>query len=199
MHSHLPRYRRGDPSGPSCLSSIATREATDRALDAIRQRIYVDRNHDIPGIAGYSLDGRTIYIDRHMPHGFVDHGRRVYTDRFLILHAAVEKALIRWLGLSCEHAHGIATLAEWAAVRGEGLDLEVYEDFLLQHVKTAEHEQLARIPNTLDLRSYRESCDREVLQRLERLFVPVVRPIRPYRAGRESATPADTSGFLLAS
>ena len=40
----------------------------DRALDAICRRVKkFDRKHDIPYLAGYSLDGKTIYIDRHMP------------------------------------------------------------------------------------------------------------------------------------
>jgi hypothetical protein len=30
----------------------------------------VDRAHDVPYLAGYSLDGKTIYIDRHMPRAF---------------------------------------------------------------------------------------------------------------------------------
>ena len=38
----------------------------DRALDAICRRVKkFDSKHDIPYLAGYSLDGKTIYIDRH--------------------------------------------------------------------------------------------------------------------------------------
>src|SRR6476619_5343704 len=38
----------------------------DRALDAICRRVKkFDRKHDVPYLAGYSLDGKTIYIDRH--------------------------------------------------------------------------------------------------------------------------------------
>jgi hypothetical protein len=40
----------------------------DRALDAILRRVdHLDREHDIPYLAGYSRDGHTIYIDRHLP------------------------------------------------------------------------------------------------------------------------------------
>ena len=35
----------------------------DRALDAIARRAKrLDRNHDIPYLAGYSEDGKTIYV-----------------------------------------------------------------------------------------------------------------------------------------
>jgi len=40
----------------------------DRALDAVVRRVKrLDRKHDIPYLAGYSKDGKIIYIDRHMP------------------------------------------------------------------------------------------------------------------------------------
>lgn len=49
----------------------------DRALDAIARRVgNIDRNHDIPYLAGYSEDGKTIYIDRHMPRSSNSRGAR---------------------------------------------------------------------------------------------------------------------------
>ena len=62
----------------------------DRALDAIVRRAKtLDRKHDIPYLAGYSKDGKTIYIDRHMPSSFRYDGRDINTDRYLILHEEV--------------------------------------------------------------------------------------------------------------
>ncbi len=64
----------------------------DRALDAVVRRVKnLDRKHDIPYLAGYSRDGKTIYIDRHMPPSLRYRGRDIDTDRFLILHEEVEK------------------------------------------------------------------------------------------------------------
>src|SRR5229473_7618991 len=58
----------------------------DRALDAVVRRAKkIDRNHDIPYLAGYSNDGKTIYIDRHMPAVWKYRGREIDTDRYLIL------------------------------------------------------------------------------------------------------------------
>jgi hypothetical protein len=46
----------------------------DQALDAICRRVKKnDRKHDIPYLAGYSLDGKTIYIDRRMPPNHAAH------------------------------------------------------------------------------------------------------------------------------
>lgn len=40
-------------------------------VKAIRRRVkVVNREYDIPYIAGYSVDGRTVFIDRHLPRQF---------------------------------------------------------------------------------------------------------------------------------
>src|SRR5580700_1057354 len=50
----------------------------ERALDAVVRRVkHFDRKHDIPYLAGYSRDGKIIYIDRHMPSSFKFRGRTV--------------------------------------------------------------------------------------------------------------------------
>ena len=61
-------------------------------LKAVVARVKkIDRDHDIPYIAGYSQNGEKIYIDRHMPKSAMLGGKRVQTDRFLIVHEAIEK------------------------------------------------------------------------------------------------------------
>src|SRR5579863_7346519 len=94
----------------------------DRALDAILRRVMkLDRTHDVPYLAGYSQDGQTIYIDRHLPPTMNYKGRKIEVDRYLIMHEEVEKTLIDQLGLHYLHAHQIATRAEEAAVRADGI------------------------------------------------------------------------------
>src|SRR5262249_14864552 len=87
----------------------------------VRRVKTLDRKHDIPYLAGYSKDGKTIYIDRHMPSSFRYSGKDINTDRYLILHEKVEKTLIDQLNLHYLHAHQIATCAEQAAVRAAGI------------------------------------------------------------------------------
>src|SRR5207253_1677930 len=82
-------------------------------LDAVVRRVEkFDRHHDVPYLAGYSNDGKTIYIDRHMPRTMKYRGREIDTDRFLILHEEVENTLIDQLGLHYLHAHQTALRAE---------------------------------------------------------------------------------------
>ena len=139
----------------------------DRALDAICRRVKkIDRKHDVPYLAGYSLDGNTIYIDRHMPRTFKYKGRIIKIDRFLLLHEAVEKALIDQLGLHYLHAHQIATRAEEAAVRAAGIDWPEYDSFVQKKVKCIGDERLRKIPNDLDTKPYRDEHDKDLLRRM---------------------------------
>ena len=119
----------------------------DRALDAIIRRVgRIDREHDIPYLAGYSLDGKRIYIDRHLPPSFDYRGRAVTVDRYLLLHEEVEKTLIDQLALHYQHAHQIATRAEEAAVRADGISWRAYDRFMQRYVKHMGDERLTKLP-----------------------------------------------------
>jgi hypothetical protein len=140
----------------------------DRALDAVVRRAkMVDRKHDIPYLAGYSLDGKTIYIDRHMPKTMRYASRDVDTDRYLILHEEVEKTLIDQLGLHYLHAHQIASRAEQAAVRAAGIRWRDYDRFMQKYVKRIGDERLTRVPANLDLKPYRDEHDFDLLKRMQ--------------------------------
>ena len=144
----------------------------DRALEAVVRQIgKLDRNHDIPYLAGYSKNGKTIYIDRHMPKSFSVGSRRIKTDQFLILHEAVEKTLMDHLGLRYLHAHQIATRAEQAAVRAAGISWGAYDRFMRTHVKSMGDQRLGRVPRDLDLKPYREERD-EALFIFHRFSLP---------------------------
>jgi hypothetical protein len=139
----------------------------DRALDAVVRRVKnLDRKHDIPYLAGYSNDGKIIYIDRHMPATMKFRGREIDTDRFLILHEEVEKTLIDQLGLHYLHAHQIASRAEEAAVRAAGVLWRDYDRFMQKHVKTIGDERLTKVPADLDLKPYRDEHDYDLVQRM---------------------------------
>jgi hypothetical protein len=140
----------------------------DRALDAILRRVKkLDRDHDIPYLAGYSQDGKTIYIDRHLPKSFTFRGRTVEVDRFLVLHEEVEKTLIDQLGLHYLHAHQIATRAEEAAVHAQKITWKAYDRFMQKYVKAIGDERLSKVPADLDLKPYRDYHDYDLLRQME--------------------------------
>jgi len=154
----------------------------DRALDAVLRRVKsFDCEHDIPYLAGYRQDGKTIYIDRHTPPSFKFRGRTIETDRFLVPHEEVKKMLIDQLGLHDPHARQIATRADQAAVRAGGVSRQAYDRFMQKCVKRAGDERLSTVPDDLDTKPNRDEHDLDLLRRLEaavrRRHVPPARSL----------------------
>ena len=122
------------------------------AIHAIRRRIrVVNREYDIPYLAGYSVDGHTVFIDRHLPRSFRWLMKTVRVEPFLLTHEIVEKALLDELRLHYLHAHQIAVRAERDAVKAAGVPWWVYQRFMKQYEKSIEEEKLIKVPTNLDL------------------------------------------------
>ena len=138
-------------------------------VQAIRRRVrVVSREYDVPYIAGYSVDGHTVFIDRHLPKSFRWLTKTVRVDPFLLTHEIVEKALLDELRLHYLHAHQIALRAESAAVKAAGVPWWIYQRFMGKYEKPIEEEKLVRVPSSLDLTPYRDEKDFSLLRRLTR-------------------------------
>jgi hypothetical protein len=136
---------------------------------AIRRRVrVVNRQYDIPYIAGYSVDGHTVFIDRHLPRTFRWLFKTVRVEPFLLTHEIVEKALLDELRLHYLHAHQIAVRAERDAVQATGVSWLAYQRFMKRHEKAIEEEKIVSVPANLDLTPYRDEKDFGLLQRLVR-------------------------------
>jgi hypothetical protein len=137
------------------------------AVKAIRRRVrVVNRDYDIPYIAGYSRDGHTVFIDRHLPKSFRWLMKTVRVEPFLLTHEIVEKALLDELRLHYLHAHQFAQRAERDAVKAAGVSWWAYQRFMKQHEKPIEEEKLVKVPAELDLTPYRDEKDFALLRRL---------------------------------
>ena len=61
-------------------------------VKALRRRVRrVSHDYDIPHIAGYSVDGKTIFIDRHLPRTVRWLVKTVRVEPFLLTHEIVER------------------------------------------------------------------------------------------------------------
>ena len=138
-------------------------------VGAIRRRVrIVNRDYDIPYIAGYSQDGHTIFIDRHLPRTFRWLTKTVRVEPFLMTHEIVEKALLDELRLHYLHAHQIAVRIERDAVKATGVPWWVYQRFMKKYEKPIEEERLVHVPPGLDLTPYSDEKDFALLRRLVR-------------------------------
>ena len=129
-------------------------------LKALRRRVrVVNRAYDIPYIAGYSVDGHTVFIDRHLPRTFRWLTKAVRVEPFLLTHEIVEKSLLDELRLHYLHAHQIAVRAERDAVKAAGVSWWAYQRFMKRHERVIEEKSLVKVPRSLDLTPYRDEKD----------------------------------------
>ncbi len=152
-------------STPRDEGQITSAKLAD-TVRSVLKRVRVDRRWDIPYLAGYSRAGRTIYIDRHLPRTFRYRGRRIRIDPFLILHEAVEIALLDKLDLSYHDAHTISLLTERAAVEAAGIPWKKYQALMAEHIKLAESKRLRRVPSRLNLTPYLDEKDLALLHKM---------------------------------
>ena len=137
----------------SGYTSTATIDAVEKA---IRSKVKVVRGVDIPYAAGYSRDGKTVYVDRDVPKKFGD----IDVDRYLIIHECIEKALMDALGLPYEYAHALATICEERAVQADGHDLAAYNaawDKVIR--KVGSRGKYPDVPKDLDTDPYTQEHD----------------------------------------
>jgi hypothetical protein len=138
------------------------------AVNQIKKRKKLDTSYDIPYLAGYSNDGKTIYIDRHLPSHLTFNNKNVSIYNFLILHESVEKALIDELGLSYISAHEIAEDTEEDAVEAFGIPLKQYNRFMRQYIKKSDNENIERIPKNLDMTPYIDENDTKLIEKMKK-------------------------------
>jgi hypothetical protein len=138
----------------------------------VLKKVSLDCEHDIPYLAGYNVKRTKIYIDRHLGKHFTDHmGHCHEVDKFLVLHEAVEKAMIDSWGLHYQHAHQIALRAEEAAVRAAGIQWHDYDHFMQQWIKKADSDKVTKVPHDLDLTPYIDENDGDLMKAMQRAMV----------------------------
>lgn len=128
----------------------------------VKRRLFhpyrLDQGHDLPYLAGYSQDGETIYIDRHLPNTLIceEDGHKIAFDprKHLMDHECFEKALMDGLGWHYTHAHEAANGYERRGVLKAGLFWKPYNQAYIPYVKADEHEKLKKLPPDLDMRPY---------------------------------------------
>lgn len=144
------------------------RAELDGAVATILKREHVDSTHDVPYTAGYSKDGKTLFLDRLLPRTLEYEGKKIEVRRYILLHEAVEKALIEELGLAYLHAHQIALRAERAAVEADGLEWNAYNSAVIKQVNTiGARKCYANCPKNLDLTPYRDEKDHATLRKMD--------------------------------
>lgn len=123
----------------------------------------INHSSDVPYVAGYSIDGRTVFVDRH----FKKMMGKIDVEPYIFVHEKCEKALIDVFGLKYQEAHSIATHLERMTIERDGIAWDKYEKFVMKQYKHIGHEKIQKIPHNLDLTPYKDERDIHVLRQMQ--------------------------------
>jgi hypothetical protein len=166
--SAMPSRARKPKLPPGRSDTDNSAAMLDAAADALLRKVAIRRGYDVPYLAGYNRRGDAVYIDRHLPRTIKIGRRRVDVQRYVVVHEAIEKAILHTYGLTYQHAHQFAQRAEKELVEADGVGWREYQDAIKRHEKQASDERLRRVPTDLDLEPYRDEGDRAMLAQLRR-------------------------------
>lgn len=143
------RHSTPGPSSSGYDSPKDTRAAQTEMLDCVN----VDCKHDVPFVAGMSEDGETLYVDKE---AYPEIEKAGYL-RALIVHEMVEHCLMKYCGMKYKPAHAIATGAEEATLRADGVELPKYDTFYDRIIRmVSSRGEYKNVPDDLDTEPYQD-------------------------------------------
>lgn len=134
---------------------------TKRAED-----VRVSLKFDIKYTGGYSMDGKTIYLDEHYPKFFEVEGKSVSTVESIGLHHELPEKWMSDNGYEYPYAHEIATGIEKMYVESLGVTWKGYCREVDRNLRKVYSRLLEKSPPSLDLAPYLYCRDREALKEI---------------------------------
>lgn len=128
--------------------------------------VKINTNYDIKYTGGYSLDGKTIYLDEHFPKILNVEGKEVSTIESIGLHHELPEKWMSDIGYEYPHAHEIATGIEKKYVESLGITWKGYCNEVDRNLRHVYRNKLDKSPPTLDLAPYLYCRDREALKEI---------------------------------
>lgn len=140
----------------------------DEAIKKMESEMNINRKYDIPYVAGYSKDGKTLYIDKDMPKSFKTKNNKVIkTDKYLLWHELIENTLLDKFDTFYQLAHQVALRSEKDAVEADGISWKEYNDFMNKNIKKiADLDSYSHLPSDIDLTPYKDDPDLSILKKM---------------------------------
>jgi len=137
-------------------------EAINKEMVERWKDVKVDKGYDIPYLAGYSKDGSTVYIDRHIPKEIL----KKY-EFSLKVHELSEWIGIHKYGLNYQNSHTyVATVLEKYYTEKRRYNWKKYNEELKPYIKGCDKEKVKKVPLDLDLTPYEDEHDKRVMSEI---------------------------------
>ena len=154
------------------LTSEELDDLLDEALADPKIKAHLARPHklnwtyDIPYIGSSSIDGATVYFDRHLPRLLPVGGRKLPVTTGLTRHERLEQTLEDEYGWPYPLSHQVATHWEHRDYLRRGFRPEAVEKAYAPYIKSGEGERITRVPADLDLRPELQEKDTGLIARI---------------------------------
>lgn len=128
--------------------------------------VRVSLKYDVKYTGGYSVDGKTIYLDEHFPKFLIVEGKDVSTVESIGLHHELPEKWMSDNGYEYPYAHEIATGIEKKYVESLGVTWKGYCTQVDKNLRKVYSHILGKSPTSLDLAPYLYCRDREALKEI---------------------------------
>ncbi len=128
--------------------------------------VKVSTDFDIKYTGGYSLDGKTVYLDEHFPPILKIQGKDIDIRKTIGLHHELPEKWMSDEGYEYPYAHEVATGIEKEYVISLGVTWKAYCDEVDKNLRQVYRRTLEKSPPSLDLAPYLYCRDREALKEI---------------------------------
>ena len=145
--------------------------------DYLSTEYTVNTDYEIPYLAGYSKDGKTIYIDKRLPKCLFNYFEEL-EDTLKVLITAYINGLVRhersekyfedYKKYKYPYAHELATAEERKLVTSYGIDWDTYQNYMLKMVKKFKTFS-GPLPPNLDTKPEKDTHDYYRYHKIKRL------------------------------
>ncbi|MCL5407806.1 MAG: hypothetical protein M1518_00365 [Candidatus Thermoplasmatota archaeon] len=128
--------------------------------------VRISTKYDIKYTGGYSLDGKTVYLDEHFPKKLMVEGKEISAEESIGFHHELPEKWMSDIGYEYPHAHEIATGIEKKYVESQGVTWKGYCTEVDKNLRLVYRNKLEKSPPSLDLAPYLYCRDREALKEI---------------------------------
>ncbi len=151
-------------SDGSSISINNLRIEVEEARNA--QEVVLSHDYDIKYTGGYSIDGKTIYLDEHFPSMLEVEGKQVDARKSIGFHHELPEKWMSDNGYEYPYAHEVATHIEKEYVISQGVTWKGYCEEVDKNLRNVYRHKLGKSPVSLDLAPYLYCRDREALKEI---------------------------------
>jgi len=137
-----------------------------KSIKINNHKYIINRSFEIPYLAGTSKDGKTIYIDKHLPLKIKIDNKYIDVAPFLAIHESNEFKKMKQ-GIKYQDAHKFATKIEEDAVKKHNINWANYSKALKTYIQNASKENRPKNPQDLFLKPYEDEHDINVLNEMK--------------------------------